>query len=246
MKIKEYQVVKEIGSGGMGKVYLAAHPDLQTQVILKELKETHRDFSERFKREAKIMMSLRHDNIAAFNDFFTSEGKKYIVMEYVDGASLADIIDKKKRIDPAIVLLIMYEVARGLAYSHMKKVLHRDLKPHNILISRKGEVKIIDFGIASSMEEEKPKDDRTVQELTQTGMIMGTPSYMSPEQISDMKQVSEKSDIYSLGVILYEMLTGERLFSNELSTVAMAARLTEGYRAQERTGRSFPVFFRAF
>jgi len=243
MKIKEYQVVKEIGSGGMGKVYLANHPDLKTHVILKELKETHRDFSERFKREAKIMMSLRHDNIAAFNDFFTFEGKKYIAMEYIDGISLADIITKKKRIDPAVSLLIMYEIARGLAYSHSRKVLHRDLKPHNILISKRGEVKIIDFGIASSLEEEEAQGDETVQELTQTGMIMGTPSYMSPEQISDMKKVTEKSDVYSLGVILYEMLTGERLFSNDLSTVALAARLTEGYRPPERTDRSFPVFF---
>lgn len=228
----------------MGTVYLATHPDLKTRVILKELKETHLDFSERFKREAKIMMSLRHDNIAAFNDFFTFEGKKYIVMEYVDGISLSEIIEKKKRLDPAVVLLIIYEVARGLAYSHAKKVLHRDLKPHNILISKRGEVKIIDFGIASSLQEKEKDDDRTVQELTQTGMIMGTPSYMSPEQLSNMKQVTEKSDLYSLGVILYELLTGKRLFSNELSTAALAARLKEGYRAPAGEDRSFPVFFR--
>ncbi len=241
-KIKDYRITSEVGTGGMGKVYKAVHPDLKTNVILKELSMTGKDFSQRFKREATIMLSLRHDNIAYFNDYFSWEGNRYIVMEYVDGISLSDLIKKRKKIDPHIVLLIMHEVARGLEYAHDKGVLHRDLKPQNILISKSGQVKIIDFGIASFREQEVD-GDATKVELTRTGMVMGTPAYMSPEHLSDMKKVTERSDLYSLGIIMYEMLTGERPYDDSFSTQAFTARMKQQYITPGNISRDIPAFF---
>jgi len=244
MKIKEYKILKEIGAGGMGRILVASHPDLKTTVILKELRENTRDFSQRFRREAQIMMSLRHDNIAFFNDFFTHEGKKYIVMEHINGVPLSDIILKKKRIKPEAALLIMSEVVRGLAYAHAKNVLHRDLKPQNILISKKGEVKIIDFGIASSAQFSEPAGDETQTDLTVAGSVMGTPAYMSPEQLGNLKDVTVRSEIYTLGIILFEMLTGEKLFTNEISAQAMTDRLKDSRIAHKIRSAGLPVFFK--
>jgi len=240
--IKDYKIVDEIGTGGMGKVYKAVHPDLKTHVILKELSKPSRDFSQRFKREATIMTSLRHDNIAYFNDYFSWEGNMYIVMEYIDGIPLSELIQKRNKIDPHIVLLIMHEVARGLEYAHGKGVLHRDLKPQNILISKRGEVKIIDFGIAS-FREQAEESDATKLELTRTGMVMGTPAYMSPEHLSDMKKVTERSDIYSLGIIMYEMLTGERPYDDTFSTQAFTARMKQQYITPGNISKDIPAFF---
>jgi|SRR6056297_734137 len=240
--IKDYKIVEEIAAGGMGRVYKAVHPDLKTHVILKELSKSSKDFSQRFKREATIMTSLRHDNIAAFNDYFSWEGNMYIVMEYVDGIPLSELLQKRNKIDPHIVLLIMHEVSRGLEYAHGKGVLHRDLKPQNILISKRGEVKIIDFGIASFREQEE-ESDATKIELTRTGMVMGTPAYMSPEHLSDMKKVTERSDIYSLGIIMYEMLTGERPYDDTFSTQAFTARMKQQYITPGNISRDIPAFF---
>jgi len=241
--IKDYKVIKEIGSGGMGKVYKALHPGLKTHVIIKELHASGATIDERFKREAKIMMSLRHDNIVPVYDYFIENKKKYIVMEYVHGVSLAEIIKARKQMDPKAALMIFSEASKGLEYAHQKKIIHRDLKPANILISKKGEVKIIDFGIASYYDdgEDKTQKKETEETLTQTGMAFGTPAYMSPEQIGDTKNVMPQSDIFSMGVILYEMLTGLRPFSNAFTTEALSQRIKENYNDVKYEDKSLPA-----
>jgi len=238
--IKDYKIIEEVGSGGMGKVFKAIHPGLKNYVIIKQLSMDGDDIVERFKREAKIMMNLHHDNIVPVYDYFIEGDQKYIVMEYIDGVPLSDLIKKKGKLDSRIALLIFIEACKGLDYAHDKKIIHRDLKPANILISKKGEVKLIDFGIAAYYDEQI-EDDKTVEALTQTGMAFGTPAYMSPEQIGDTKNVTPQSDIYTMGIILYEMLTGERPFGSAFTVEAITKRVQEKYSDAKFNNREIPV-----
>ncbi|OHD70981.1 MAG: hypothetical protein A2W19_07610 [Spirochaetes bacterium RBG_16_49_21] len=222
-EIKDYKILKEIGIGGMGVVYKAVHPGLKNNVIIKELSIKGKEMGERFEREAKILMTLRHDNIVSVYDYFIESGKKYIVMEYIDGVTLADVIAKKKKLKPLAAILIFNEIVKGLTYAHSKNVIHRDLKPRNILIAKSGEVKIIDFGIASC--EEILDGECTQREVTKEGVIIGTPAYMSPEQLTDAKETTPLSDVYSMGIIFFEMMAGEPPFGRSLTAESMAARL---------------------
>lgn len=226
--IRDYIIKEKIGSGGMGTVFRAEHPGLKTDVILKQLDSTEHEISGRFKREAAILMGLRHENIVPVFDYFIEKGNPYIVMEFVDGKPLSAVIEEKGKLDPRVAILIFSEITRGLEYAHGKGVVHRDLKPHNIIISKKGEVKIIDFGIAAI--EDDDDSDKTRQMLTKTGSAIGTPAYMSPEQMRDMKSVTPHSDIYSMGIILYEMLVGIRPFTAAFTTEAVSQRMNEDYR----------------
>lgn len=232
-KIREYEIKCQIGSGGMGKIYKAVHPALKTYVIIKQLeKKSTREFQERFEREAKIMMSLRHENIVPVYDYFVENNQRYIVMEYIDGMTLAELILDKGKIHPIAAIFIYNEVCKGLDYAHSKDVIHRDLKPSNIMISHAGEVKIIDFGIASSPEK--------TSNLTETGIVIGTPAYMSPEQLSDLKSVTNKTDIYSMGVILYEMLTGRTPFGSSFSAESISIRLSGNFQNAKRINKDIP------
>ncbi len=216
----------------MSTVYKAIHPALNVPVIIKKLDLLEHDTEERFKREAKILMGLRHDNIVTVYDYFVDGNDKYIVMEYIQGVPLSTILEKRGFLDVRIAMLIFREIAKGLSHAHSKGVAHRDLKPSNIIISQKGEVKIIDFGIASASEE-REKDETKVA-LTQTGLTMGTPAYMAPEQLRDMRLATYQSDIYSLGIILHEMLTGYRPYDLELNRP----------RKKERNIAEIPFFLR--
>ena len=149
-KIKEYRLLNVVGEGGMGKVYKAVHPTLNREIILKELKIRDRETRERFLREAKVMLDFRHENIVQFYDHFKEGTSHYIAMEYVKGPALNNLIAQSKKIPIPLALYILYQTALGLHHAHTKGVIHRDIKPHNILISETGEVKIIDFGIASN------------------------------------------------------------------------------------------------
>lgn len=210
-KIKDYKILGVIGEGGMGKVYKAIHPTLKREIILKELKIRDKETRERFLREAKVMLDFRHENIVQFYDHFKEGTSTYIAMEYVNGMPLNNLISQSKKIPFPLALFILYQAAMGLNHAHVKKVIHRDIKPHNLLISDSGDVKLIDFGIASQKNE-------NVQGLTQPGTVIGTPAYMSPEQFSSSQEISYQSDIYSLGVVFYEMLTGIRPYKNEFSS----------------------------
>lgn len=201
LKVGKYTITGVIAKGGMGKIYKAVHPTLGREIILKRLTlRGNSTITERFKREAQLMMDFREERIVQVYDHFKEGASYYIAMEFVDGVSLAGLIEKKRYLSQDIALIIFCEVCKALKYAHDKKVIHRDIKPENILISRNGEVKLTDFGIATSNETHS-------EDLTRN-MILGTPAYMSPEQISNSSKVDKRSDIYSMGVLLYKMVTG--------------------------------------
>jgi len=206
-KIGKYKIQALIGKGGMGAVYKAAHPTLDRSVIIKKLTTMgQRDFEERFKREARIMMDFRNENIVQVYDHFKEGGAYYIVMEFVDGITLEDLIKEKRFIPDQMAMLIFNEICKALKYAHDQSVIHRDIKPANILISNTGIVKLVDFGVSTSLEE---TDDDS---LTKAGMTIGTPSYLAPEQISNAKNRDKRADIYSMGVMFYEMVVGKKPF----------------------------------
>jgi predicted Ser/Thr protein kinase len=200
----DFEVKRLVGRGGMGAVYEAFQRDLERQVALKILPpETANDleFQERFRREAATLAKLAHPNIVKLFDYGEREGYFYFIMEYVEGADLSALMSDGE-FSPKEVLSIIGQVCDALDYSHELGVVHRDIKPGNILIGEDGVAKIVDFGLAKV---EDPLDPG----LTGTMSTMGTVQYMSPEQMSGLKNTDHRSDIYSLGVVLYELLTGK-------------------------------------
>ncbi|MBN1698121.1 MAG: serine/threonine protein kinase [Spirochaetales bacterium] len=238
MKIGKYRVLDKIGEGGMGKIFKALHPTLRRPIIIKQLRITsQKALAQRFKREARIMIDFRNENIVQVYDHFREGSSYYIAMEYVDGVTLENLIKKKKQISPMASILILYEVAKGLKYAHDKGVVHRDIKPDNVLISKAGEVKLVDFGIATAREEKE-------EDLTKTGAVMGTPAYMSPEQLTSAKTVDKRSDIYSLGVLFYKVVTGVKPFPSNFSADTIK-NITKGhYDRPEKINPAIPALFK--
>ncbi len=235
-KVGKYTIVGKMAKGGMGSVYKAKHPTLKRFVILKQL--TFRGgagISERFKREAQLMIDFRNENIVPVYDHFKSGSSYFIVMEFVDGTSLDKLITDRTRLSTEASILIFSEVCKGLKYAHEKGVIHRDIKPANILLSKEGEVKLVDFGIATTMESEE-------EGLTQAGMTLGTPAYMSPEQIADSRAVDKRSDVYSMGVMLYEMLTGEKPFPSSFTPDAIDRINRGSYKKPKRLNPQIPGY----
>lgn len=209
--IGKYKIESLLARGGMGAVFRAIHPTLKRRVVLKKLTiRGSAAIAERFKREARILMDFRCDNIVRVFDHFREGSSWYMVMEYVDGMSLDQLIKKQRFLSSEMAITILMEAAKALSYAHAAGVIHRDIKPANILISKKGEIKLADFGIATSEGEE----DAT---LTREGMTLGTPCYMPPEQIENAKNVDKRADLYSLGVMLYEMVTGKKPYPTSFS-----------------------------
>ena len=216
--IGKYKVTAIIAKGGMGTVYKAIHPSLKRYVVIKKLTiRGNAALRERFKREAQILMELHHPNIVHMFDFFKEGSFYYIVLEYVDGMALDKLLKKREKLTSPITMLILRDTCNALKYAHEKGIIHRDIKPGNILISRHGEIKLADFGIASS-EKESDNDSN----LTQQGSALGTPAYMPPEQFSDSKTVDHRADIYSLGIMLYEMVIGKKPFPGNFSAETLA------------------------
>jgi len=200
------EVVELIGVGGMGAVYRARQPKLDRWVALKLLPEgTGRDpaFGERFLREARVLARLSHPNIVGVHDFGQSGEFCYLLMEYVDGVNLRQAM-RAGRFSPIQALALVPQICSALQFAHDAGVMHRDIKPENILLDSQGRVKLADFGIAKLLGE--PTADPA---LTLTGTLVGTPQYMAPEQIEHPANVDHRADIYSLGVVFYELLTGE-------------------------------------
>jgi beta-lactam-binding protein with PASTA domain/tRNA A-37 threonylcarbamoyl transferase component Bud32 len=209
-----YEIQREIAQGGMAEVYLARDRLLERNVALKALfPEFAREpsFVERFRREAQAAANLNHPNIVGIYDWGQDTGTYFIVMEAVEGRALRDLIRSEGPLDPNQAADIAAEIAAGLAFAHRNGVVHRDVKPGNVLITPSGDVKVTDFGIARA---------GTTDGLTQTGSVMGTATYFSPEQAQGLP-VDGRSDVYSLGVVLYEMVTGVAPFTGD-SPVAVA------------------------
>jgi len=210
-----YEILRHIARGGMAEVYLAHDLMLDRQVALKVLfpeLSTDRSFVERFRREAQAAANLSHPNIVAIYDWGEEEGVYFIVMEYIEGRTLGQIIRREGPIMAVRAAEIGADVAAALSFAHRSGVIHRDVKPGNVLVTPSGQVKVADFGIARAANAE--------QDLTQTGAVMGTATYFSPEQAQGHK-VDPRSDVYSLGVVLYEMAAGRPPFTGD-SPVAIA------------------------
>ncbi len=199
--IGQYQILEEIGRGGMAVVYKAWQPSLNRYVALKVLPSyltLDRQFVARFQREAQAAASLRHPNILVIHDVGQQGDLYYIVMEYLEGQTLKQLIEQQGPLPPERVVHIVEQVAEALDYAHQRGFVHRDIKPANIFVGQGDQVTLTDFGIAKAAWE---------THLTRTGMLVGTPEYMSPEQARG-EEVDARSDLYSLGIVAYEMLTG--------------------------------------
>ncbi|HQX51247.1 MAG TPA: protein kinase [Planctomycetaceae bacterium] len=221
-----YRIVRKLGHGGMGEVYLAEDAQLHRQVALKVPyfdRRSEVEVLERFDREARAVAKLDHPNICRVHDVGEVDGRRFMVMEFIDGQSLRVVIQSERLTDDAAIRLVQ-QVAGALGSAHMKNIIHRDLKPANIMLTSDGQPKVTDFGLARRIGIDDPK-------LTQSGMMIGTPAYMPPEQLTgDLDNVGPHSDVYSLGVILFEVLTGHLPFEIPRNTpiaVLCARILTE-------------------
>ena len=208
----QFEIVELLGKGGMGAVYKARQPKLDRYVALKILPtEVGKDpaFAERFMREARTLATLSHSSIVAVYDFGEADGLYYFVMEYVDGTNLRQTIETGG-LTPPEALAIVPKICDALQFAHDEGVVHRDIKPENVLIDKRGRVKIADFGLAKllGVDKETSAAEKPFT-LTGTRQVMGTPHYMAPEQMQGSGTVDHRADIYSLGVVFYEMLTGE-------------------------------------
>jgi len=208
-RLPQFEILELLGRGGMGAVYKARQKHLDRLVAVKILSpEVSHDpaFAERFAREARALARLNHPHIVGVYDFGQTEGLYFLVMEFVDGLNLRRLIAEQKGLTPANALAIVPQICDALQFAHDEGIVHRDIKPENILIDKKGRVKIADFGLAKlTASGERASPDS----LTGTHQVMGTLRYMAPEQMEGSKQVDHRADIYSLGVVFYELLTGE-------------------------------------
>ena len=230
----QYEVQQEIGSGGMGKVYQAKDLKLNRTVAIKALLAVARGNEERRRRfiiEAQSASALNHPNIITIFDIIEEDGADYMVMEYLPGKTLIELIPRGGMRFPQVIKFAV-QISDGLAAAHSAGIVHRDLKPGNIIISDRGNAKILDFGLAKLTEAALPEDPDATSDapLTIEGSIMGTLSYMSPEQAQG-KKVDARSDIFSLGAVLYEMTTGQRAFPGGSSAMILTSVLRDEPRS---------------
>ncbi len=208
----EYRIIRKIGEGGMGTVFLAEDLQMQQEVAIKLLHAamtTDSEIVERFKTEAKAQYKLTHPYIVKLTRLVQNGDDYFIVMEYIEGMTLKEMLSKTGLLPEDRALPIFHKILRGLAYAHSQGIIHRDIKPGNIIIDKNGNPKITDFGIAKILGDKG---------LTQTGTKLGTVYYMSPEQIKNPKGVDQRTDVYSLGITLYEMLTGKLPYNTGLDS----------------------------
>ena len=202
-----YKIIRKLGSGGMANVYLAEDQELGRRVAIKILNERHANddqFVERFRREAKNAAGLSHPNIVAIYDRGEAEGTYYIAMEYLDGRSLKELIVARGPAPVHVAIDYARKILDALRFSHRNGIVHRDIKPHNVIVDAEGRVKVTDFGIARA----------GTSQMTEVGSIIGTAQYLSPEQAKGAP-VDQTSDLYSVGIVLYELLTGKVPFTGD-------------------------------
>ena len=225
-----YRVIRKLGSGGMGDVYLAEDTTLNRRVALKLLPASHtqdEDRVRRFKQEANAASSLNHPNIVTVHEAGQSQGQHFIAAEFVDGRTLREILRQRGRLSVADALAIAAQVASALAAAHDAGIVHRDVKPENVMVRGDGYVKVLDFGIAKLVTQQSPNEWHTTAAPTlhtQAGVVFGTFQYMSPQQARGLP-VDGRNDIWSLGCLIYEMLSGVSPFARETTTDTMVAIL---------------------
>lgn len=235
-QIGDFRIVSRIGRGGMGEVYLAEQLALRRHVALKILRADMLDdpqYLARFEAEAKAVAPISHPNIVSVYVTGKEGSIHYIAMEYVQGINLREYIDKKGRLDAATCITVMKRVAAALQRASEEGIVHRDIKPENVLLTKKGEVKVADFGLARQISKEGVN-------VTQTGLTMGTPLYMSPEQIEG-KPVDRRTDIYSFGVTCYHMIAGSPPFQGDNAFAIAVQHLNRTAPSLETIRPEFPV-----
>lgn len=218
-KISQYEIIEELVHGSLTTIYKAHHPALGRTVLIKKLHQklvNDADIRERFIREAQLSAQISHPNIVEVFDFKASPEATYLVLEYVLGKNLTELISKEP-FPQEVALSITLEILKGLSFAHEKGIIHRDIKPDNILISEEGQVKVSDFGLAFI---------EGAHTLTRQGMVVGTPAYMSPEQAAG-KKVDYRSDIFSAGITLFEMLTGVNIYRSDTLTECIRKIISE-------------------
>src|SRR5213592_4388948 len=202
-----YLITRKLGAGGMANVYLAEDQELGRRVAIKILNERHANdeqFVERFRREAKNAAALSHPNIVSIYDRGEAEGTYYIAMEFLDGRTLKELVVSRGPAPVTVSVEYARQILQALRFAHRHGIVHRDIKPHNVLVDAEGRVKVTDFGIARA----------GTSQMTEAGSIVGTAQYLSPEQARGTN-VDQRSDVYSVGVVLYELLTGSVPFSGD-------------------------------
>ncbi len=217
---QRYEILDVLGEGGMGAVYKAKDRELNRTVALKVIRPDlarNPAIVERFKQELRLSHQVTHKNVIRIYDLGEGEGVKFITMEYIEGKDLRSLIREKKRFTPEEAVEVIQQVCHALEAAHSVGVIHRDLKPQNVMQDRSGRILVMDFGLARTLEGEG---------MTQTGALVGTMEYMSPEQALG-KELDQRSDIFSLGLIGYELLTGKMPFVAESALASLIKRTQE-------------------
>ena len=228
-----YQIVRKLGAGGMADVYLAEDQELGRRVAIKILNNRHANdaqFIERFRREAKNAAALNHPNIVSIYDRGEAEHTYYIAMEFLDGRSLKELIIGRGPAPVNVAVEYVRQILSALRFAHRHGIVHRDIKPHNVLVDREGRVKVTDFGIARA----------GTSQMTEAGSIVGTAQYLSPEQARG-GEVDQRSDLYSLGVVLYELLTGQTPFDGDTPVEIAMKHLSAMPRPPSQIRRRHPA-----
>ena len=242
--ISHYRILKKLGAGGMGEVYLAEDTLLNRKVAIKFLPaDSVADLQakRRLIREAQAAAMLDHPNICPIHEVGEEDGRSFIVMQYLEGETLADLI-RRKPLDLRQFLAIAVQIADALAEAHSHQIIHRDIKPQNIMLTRRGQAKVLDFGLAKVVSPRLATDSeaQTASLLTETGAIVGTPAYMSPEQTRG-EELDGRSDLFSFGAMLYEMASGRQPFAARSTAEVVAAILTREVVPLEQAAPGIPV-----
>ncbi|MCR5285810.1 MAG: serine/threonine protein kinase [Treponema sp.] len=231
--IGKYKIMGVIAQGGMGVVYKAIHPSLKRGVVIKQMKGSNKgQNAERFEKEAKILLDLNSPYIVHLFDYFREGNYRFMVEELVDGFSLDNLINRQYSLPVPLAMLITSDACNALKTAHNKNIIHRDIKPGNILISKTGQVKLADFGIAT----ETQADDN----ITSSGVALGTPAYMPPEQYEDSARVDNRADIYALGIMLYEMVTGTKPYPGSYTIETLKAVKKGKYIKPRKIDKTIP------
>ena len=233
-----YRVERRLGVGGMASVFLGHDAELDRPVAIKMLNEAaseDEDFRQRFVREARLAARLAHPNIVAIFDTGQDDGRPFIVMEYVDGETLADVLAREGRLSPERVVDLALQACGGLDHAHTAGLVHRDVKPGNLLVRADGGLKIVDFGIARAAEATR---------ITEVGTILGTAAYLAPEQAAG-EEVTPATDIYALGAVMYEALAGERPYAFDTLPELVRKQAEEPVRPLRELARDIPAALEA-